>query len=159
MRILIISDTHGEDAPFLSVLEKTGPIDLLIHAGDFEGSDQFYAQWTGAAFYGVAGNNDFLSDVPYERDFQIGPHKVFLTHGNRYNVSTSTKKLIHQARVRKAQICIFGHTHRPLIDENHGILLLNPGSLTYPRQPGHRPSYILLEMDDLGHIKTFLNFL
>ena len=38
MRILIVSDTHRRDGNFRRVLEKTGPIDMLIHLGDTEGS-------------------------------------------------------------------------------------------------------------------------
>ena len=39
MRILIVSDTHRRDGNFRRVLEKTGPIDMLIHLGDTEGSE------------------------------------------------------------------------------------------------------------------------
>jgi hypothetical protein len=44
-------------------------------------------------------------------------------------------------------IVIYGHTHRPLIDIGDEVTALNPGSLSYPRQEGHRPSYIIMEMD------------
>ena len=39
MKILIVSDTHRHNENFLKVLEKTGPIDMLIHCGDVEGSE------------------------------------------------------------------------------------------------------------------------
>ena len=45
---------------------------------------------------------------------------------------------------------MFGHTHRPLIDYSKGIIALNPGSLSYPRQEGKRPSYMIMELDKKG---------
>ena len=45
MRILIVSDTHRRDGNFRRVLEKTGPIDMLIHLGDTEGSESYFREW------------------------------------------------------------------------------------------------------------------
>ncbi len=147
MRILIISDTHGEDQYFPKILKSTGSVDMLIHAGDFEGSDLLYAQYASIPFFGVAGNNDFLSDVPFEREFSIGPYRTFLTHGHQYNVDVSRDQLYRAAKVRRAQICIYGHTHIPRIERRGKILLLNPGSIAYPRQASRKSSYIILEVD------------
>ena len=33
---------------------------------------------------------------------------------------------------------MYGHTHMPVIENEDGILVINPGSLTYPRQRGRR---------------------
>ena len=43
---------------------------------------------------------------------------------------------------------IFGHTHVPLLAQCGDVLVMNPGSLSRPRQPGYRPTYILLRIDD-----------
>ena len=45
---------------------------------------------------------------------------------------------------------MFGHTHRPLIDYGKNIIAINPGSLSYPRQEGRKPSYIIMEIDESG---------
>ena len=39
MKILVVSDTHGRDGNLEYVLEESGPLDLLIHCGDVEGSE------------------------------------------------------------------------------------------------------------------------
>ena len=44
-------------------------------------------------------------------------------------------------------IVMFGHTHRPMIDFGKNLITLNPGSLSYPRQEGRRPSYIMMELE------------
>ena len=41
MKILIVSDTHGREENLRKALEKTGPIDRLIHLGDVEGSEEY----------------------------------------------------------------------------------------------------------------------
>ena len=34
-----------------------------------------------------------------------------------------------------------------VIEEIDGVLAINPGSLSYPRQHGRKPSYVILETD------------
>ena len=47
-------------------------------------------------------------------------------------------------------IVMFGHSHRPIVDIDKDIIAVNPGSLTYPRQEGKKPSYIIMELDYKG---------
>ena len=39
MKILIVSDTHGQEKNLEEVLKKEEPIDALIHLGDLEGGE------------------------------------------------------------------------------------------------------------------------
>lgn len=64
MKLLIVSDTHGREENLKRVLEKTGPIDRLIHLGDVEGSEDYIRSLTEAPVSMVAGNNDWYSDLP-----------------------------------------------------------------------------------------------
>ena len=54
---------------------------------------------------------------------------------------------------------IYGHTHRPVIDGQSEIMVLNPGSLTYPRQEGRKYTYIIMEIDEEGEVKCTLHHL
>ena len=45
---------------------------------------------------------------------------------------------------------MYGHTHRPYLEQGGKVTILNPGSLSYPRQEGHRPSYMIMELDKDG---------
>ena len=45
MKILIVSDTHRRNENLKMVLERSGPLDLLIHLGDGEGSEALIASW------------------------------------------------------------------------------------------------------------------
>ncbi len=64
-----------------------------------------------------------------------------------------------EARDRGAQIAMFGHTHKPCLDMRKGITVLNPGSLSFPRQDGRRPSYMLMEIDREGEAHYTVNYL
>ncbi len=163
MNVLIVSDSHGYDGNFLKILEQVGEPDMLIHAGDSDGNEDFYRRAVNCPFKIVAGNNDFFlgSSISNEEEFDIGRHHVFLTHGHRYRVSWDNEGLLRAAASRGADIAIFGHTHVPevVFDEVRGIWAVNPGSISLPRQSNRRPSYILMDMDDTGEVHFKVNYL
>ena len=42
-----------------------------------------------------------------------------------------------EARARDADIVMYGHTHKPIAGmEEDDLSILNPGSISYPRQSG-----------------------
>ena len=131
MRVLIISDTHRRDDRFLELIKRVKPIDMLIHCGDSEGSEDLY----------------------------LGKYKVWLTHGHNYYVSMGNSMLKEEAQARGVDIVMYGHTHKPVIDMEKDITAINPGSLSFPRQEGRRPSYILMELDKDGQAHYHLNYL
>ena len=85
MRILIIGDTHAQDDVFLRVLAKEREFDALLHTGDFEGSELVYRELVDVPFYYIAGNNDFFTDAPYERVFELESVRIYMAHGHRHN--------------------------------------------------------------------------
>ena len=141
MRVLIVSDTHGKHYNLDRALEEAGKIDMFIHLGDVEGGEDI-----------VAGNNDFFSRLPREDEFYIGNKKAFITHGHNYSVSMTKDQILEEGKVRGADIVMFGHTHQPYFEQKDGITLLNPGSLSYPRQIGRKGSYMLLDVKPDGEM-------
>ena len=160
MKVLIVSDTHGREQNLAEALEQTGPIDQLIHLGDVEGGAEHIRELAGdAPAASIAGNNDFFCDLPNERIFTLGGHRIFMTHGHGYFVHSGTLYLKREARKKGADIVMFGHTHKPYMEEDNELLVLNPGSLSLPRQEGHRPTYIVMEIADDGQISYELCYL
>ena len=141
MRILVVSDTHGNYPMLAKVIKAGGPIDLLLHAGDGGNDPAHLARdFPALSRMAVAGNCDPFSPLPRELVFEAGGHKLFLTHGDRYQVKWDLLRLFLEGQERKVSAIIFGHTHRPLIQYEQGILLFNPGSL-YRNSTGEKPSY------------------
>ena len=154
MKILVVSDTHRKDDNLQCVIEQEKPFDMLIHLGDAEGSEQWIPEWAGAGckMAMVLGNNDFFSRLERELEMEIGPHRVLLTHGHYYGVSMGPEGLAEEAKSRGCDIAMYGHTHRPFLDKICGVTVLNPGSLSYPRQEGRRPSYMIITADEDGRM-------
>ena len=150
MKILIISDTHRKHDNLLKVLERECPVDLLIHLGDAEGYEDYIAEQAGCPVEVVAGNNDFFSSLPREKELQIGKYKVLITHGHYYYVNTGIEDIEREAEGRGFDIVMFGHTHKPYIEIDEDVTILNPGSVSYPRQPDHMPTFLIMEIDDEG---------
>lgn len=159
MKILIISDTHRRNENFLKVMEKVAPVDMIVHCGDVEGSEKLILDTAGCPVQMVQGNNDFLSCLPREKEFVIGDYKVWLTHGHNYYVSMNYETLKREARDREMDIIMCGHTHKPIVDIADDLTLINPGSLSYPRQEGRKPSYIIMEIDREGKAHYTINYL
>lgn len=150
MKILIVSDTHGREENLKKVLEKTGTIDLMIHLGDVEGSEDRIRSMAGVPVHMVAGNNDWYSSLPKEEIVTVGKYRALLTHGHHYYVGMGHEGLREQAQQKRADIVMYGHTHCPCLEQTDGLTILNPGSLSLPRQEGRNPSYIVMEIDREG---------
>lgn len=152
MKILVVSDTHRKDDNLKLVLSEECPLDMLIHLGDAGGSEHFIPDWVNpeCRMEMVLGNNDFFSRLDREREIDIAGHKAFITHGHYYGVSMGPEGLVDEAKSRGCDIAMYGHTHRPFLDVIDGVTVLNPGSLSYPRQEGRRPSYMIIHVDADG---------
>lgn len=160
MRILVVSDSHGYNRYLEDVIDSTGKIDMVIHCGDADGAEDYIRDrlYTSAVIV-VAGNNDYYSNLKQEAFFEIEGKKIFVTHGHRYQVNSGVDYVVSAAKSRGADIVMFGHTHIPLMDKMGGITVLNPGSISLPRQQGRRPSYIIMETDNVGNMRYTMNFI
>ena len=158
MRVLLVSDTHGSHRNLDAVLERVGKIDALIHMGDVENGEHYIEAVAACETYMVAGNNDFFSFLPKEREFTLGKYNIFITHGHNYYVSMGTARLKEEARLRKADIVMYGHTHKPDLEFDEDIIVINPGSLSYPRQEGRRANYVMMEIDKNGEAHFELEY-
>ena len=156
MKVLIVSDTHRRDENLWAVIRKEQPFDMMLHMGDSEGSEQCFCDWVCSEcgeIHTVRGNNDFFSRTPKDEEIEICGHKVFMTHGHLYGVSMGTEMLEDEARDRGVDMVMYGHTHKPHLEWcADGLLVLNPGSLSYPRQNGRMSTYAVMNLDAEGHV-------
>ena len=158
MKVIVVSDTHRKNENYFKVLELHQP-DLIIHCGDIEGSEYALEQAASCPVKMVTGNNDFFSSLPNELELTVEKYRVWVTHGNTYGVSMGIDYLAQEAQSRGFQVVCYGHTHKPSVIIERGIYLVNPGSLSYPRQEGRRPSYCIMETDRFGDIHFTIAYL
>ena len=65
---------------------------------------------------------------------------------------------MEEGKARNADIVMFGHTHKPYLETFGEMTVLNPGSLSYPRQEGRRGSYIIMEIDEEGNTDFSIHY-
>ena len=160
MKILVISDTHGYEENLEKVLKKTGMPDMVLHLGDSEGGEDIMKEMLKCPLYLVAGNCDFFCDYPKSRIVDADGISIFMTHGHYYHVSVGLRALAETARNNDCRVAVFGHTHKPMLEQmEDGLVILNPGSLSFPRQEGRRPGYAILDVLGDDSVKGELYYL
>ena len=149
MKVMIISDTHSHEENLEKILQEEGMPDHLIHLGDSEKGEHAIRNLVTCPLHMVAGNCDFFSNLPKTQIIEIDGQRILITHGHYYYVSVGTRDLVEEAKVNHCTIAMFGHTHKPFVDQSDPELtVLNPGSLSFPRQEGRRPSYITMDLEE-----------
>ncbi len=154
MKILIVSDIHGNYENMKKVLENEKTFDYLFLLGDIlsgpyiEGYDpdklaELLNEYSNKIFY-VRGNCDVsrmnLLNFYMEKDYMYLPIDsitFFLTHGHLYNE-------YHLLDEMDFDVYMQGHTHIPVMREEKGKIYLNPGSITLPKGMSDK-SYILYQ--------------
>lgn len=159
MKVLVVSDTHGRDTNLEEAVKRETPFDMLIHCGDVEGREFFIQALADCECHIVSGNNDFFSDLPREEEFYLSGNRVMVTHGHYYGVSMDISGVVEEARSRGCRVVFFGHSHKPVVVERNGVLAINPGSLSYPRQQGRKPSYVVLTTEFNGNLRPEIRYL
>ncbi len=126
MELGIISDTHGRPHPRL-FHELTG-VDHILHAGDL-GPLELLAELQAVAPVTVVPGNTDGFDVrdrfePVARA-RLADLMVVVTHGHQFG--TPGPPALANA-FPQADLVVFGHTHRPLLEQKEGCWFINPGS-------------------------------
>ena len=115
-------------------------VDRIIHAGDVGTGDMVEQLERIAPVTVVRGNVD-VEELPLTARVEIGGRKIFVIH--------IREELQFDPKAAGFSAVIFGHTHRPLIEERDGVLYLNPGAAG-PRRFDLWPSVAILTADAKG---------
>ncbi|WP_318568006.1 metallophosphoesterase [Salinigranum marinum] len=143
--LVVVSDTHARTDHRLAgrTLDAVREADLVVHAGDFNREpvlDAFHDVST--ELLGVYGNTDddaVRDRLPRARNFEYGGLTFAVTHTRRGGPTA----LSLFGRERDADVVVFGHSHRPMLDRSGPVALLNPGSHAQPR--GNRSGHAELD--------------
>ncbi len=147
MRVLVISDTHGDVNRALSAYALAEPVDVIIHLGDGCADASQLCQALGIPVVNVAGNCDLGANAPRELVWECEGKRILLTHGDRYQVKSGLSRLRQRAEEIGVDAVLFGHTHQALLGKQSGLLLVNPGSLA---SYGLHRSYAVLNIAQEG---------
>ena len=134
MRIFVVSDTHGDLKKAIELYDRAaanGPVDCIIHCGDFCSDGVRLGQVLGQVVYAVHGNCDGSWGEEFET-VETPAGKILVIHGHNEGVNYSLDGAAALAQREKCAMVCYGHTHIAEIEEHCGILILNPGSTRRP---------------------------
>ena len=152
MKLLILSDSHGDIRSLEKVIEMHSDAHAILFLGDGERDFQKLNIDIKPPLYIVSGNCDFCSFEPTVRMLILGGKKIMMTHGHEYKVKYSPEYLINKAKEKGIDIVLYGHTHNP--DIRYGdINVMNPGSLS--RHGGSGSTFGIIDITENGQV--FLN--
>lgn len=143
MKLLVISDSHGNYSHALKAHELAGPVDHIIHLGDGADDARLMEEVLEVPVVRVAGNCDCEPQLPKELTLEIDDCRVLVTHGNRQSVKAGLGQLIGRGVEVGASVVLYGHTHLPAVQSAEGMLLVNPGAL----KSGFPASYAIVTVD------------
>jgi uncharacterized protein len=121
MIIGVISDTHGQLRP--QAVEALAGVEQIIHAGDVGVPGILDELRQIAPVVAVRGNVDrgmWAESLPKSEVVQVEEALIYVLH--------DLAELDLDPAAAGFKAVIFGHSHRPLVEERRGVLYLNPGS-------------------------------
>ncbi len=130
VQVLVMSDSHGNEAVLRKALVLEPQVAAVIHLGDGAAEAQRVATEDSRPWHIVRGNCDYGEAVPVKTVVSIGGAKLYLTHGYTERVKSGLLTLSCTAKENEVAAALYGHTHIPDIAFDGGILLLNPGSIS-----------------------------
>ena len=121
IRVGLISDTHGLVRD--EALEALTGCRHIIHAGDIVEPDILERLRRIAPVTAVRGNNDrgpWADALPEYEVVEFGAVSVYVRHNQA--------ELDIDPGAAGFRVCVFGHSHKPLVESRDGVLFVNPGS-------------------------------
>jgi putative phosphoesterase len=121
MRIGVISDTHGLLRP--AAVEMLKGAEHILHAGDVGDPIILEALHEIAPVTAIRGNIDEAGTcafLPATELVKLDNQSLYMLH--------DVKQLDLNPDAAGISAVIFGHSHKPLIEQRRGVLFLNPGS-------------------------------
>lgn len=135
MKLLIISDTHGNIANIKAVMEiaKKSGIKAVIHCGDWDNKDSIEAVLKyNLPLYAVAGNADVDSDIDEFLKFNAKKYDPYFL---KFSLDGRRIAIIHRAKeefintIGNLDIVFNGHYHSKEIRVVNFIKFVRPGAL------------------------------
>jgi putative phosphoesterase len=136
---LVLADTHiprrakGLPEALRPYLELA---DVILHAGDVMEPAVLDTLAGYATTHAVRGNLDPPeSGLPETLELDLGGIRVAMIHDSGRKDGRHRRM---SRRFPQARVVVFGHSHIPLLEDEDGLMLLNPGSPTDKRR---QPEY------------------
>lgn len=121
MKILVASDSHGNDEIMLQLVKEYPKMDLYLDAGDSQSTS-----YNLPMYISVKGNCDYF---PFNEEIRIPTEVgyIFMRHA----------PFMYPSEVNGVVLFIHGHTHRYKIEKKDNYIVFCPGSVSRSRDNSH----------------------
>lgn len=156
LRILVFSDSHGNVSALRRALAAQPQASHVFFLGDcLRDIEAVEPDFPNRIFHKVSGNCDFGALNPGTAMENLNGTLIFYSHGHPYYVKQSYVPFLQAAEKRGAKIALFGHIHSSLTRYENGVWLVNPGSVSLPREG--KPSYAVIDIEENGIMPIIVN--
>jgi len=141
----LVADTHGLVRP--EIFPALAGVELILHAGDVGGQSVLDELSAIAPVRAVYGNTDAPGEPGLKAKLELAVEgfTVHVSHGHELGSPTSERLLARYT----ADIIVFGHTHKSLVERTGERLVINPGAAG-PRRFNLRPSVAKMKVGGRG---------
>jgi uncharacterized protein len=149
MVIGLISDTHSLVRP--EVFQALKDVELILHAGDVGGRSVLDELRAIAPVRAVFGNTDPPGDPHLEAaiDLTVDGLSIHVSHGHELGSPTAARLIERYS----ADVIVYGHTHKALVQRVRSRLVINPGAAG-PKRFNLKPSVARLAVaSDMAHVE------
>ena len=91
MLVAVVSDSHNNSEAVDLAKKAIAKCDALLFLGDGESDLEKLTEGFKGEVYAVCGNCDFKMMNPVERIVILNGKRIYMTHGNKYNVNFGFK--------------------------------------------------------------------
>lgn len=142
--LTVFSDSHGERQNLSRLSGDFSVSDKIVFLGDglndlielFDFEDKIIK---------VQGNCDFVLREAKEQTFTLEGVKFLAVHGDMFSVKSGYTRLVNYAKNVGARVVLCGHTHIPLVKEQDGVLIVNPGTMS---RHGNQRTFAFVSVND-----------
>lgn len=151
MKLLVLSDTHGERHRVSRILEKMhDSCDMVVFLGDGENDmDVIRERYPSLPVEMVSGNCDWNSVLPSSKVIEVEGVRIFICHGHLQGVKGGVGRLRSAAAEKGCSLAMYGHTHCRFECYEDGVWIFNPGSVSLSHD-GTPPSYGVVNVSSAG---------
>jgi len=164
MKILVVSDTHGDISSWEKIQkENFYDAEMIIHAGDIlyhgprndlpvgyqpkkliEAINNCPLPILAAQGNCEAYVDQMVLNIPIQAPYaflQLENKRFLINHGHLLNIEEMEK----QAKLYKIDFFITGHTHVPVLEKKDRTIFLNPGSTSISKREDRKNSIALID--------------
>lgn len=156
MLVAVVSDSHNNKEVVAMAKKAIVKCDALLFLGDGENDLEELTEDFKGEVYAVCGNCDFKMINPMERIVILNGKRIYMTHGNRYNVNFGYNSIYYRGLEVEADIILYGHTHIPMIKHEGNMIIMNPGSISSGRGIKYNKSIGYLKISDNQPVEAFI---